>query len=582
MTEIQLDVSPDRRTSGRVAVVNIAGFKGALGVRAAQSIRVGDVIGYARGVFTERNALTVAVGESLHLLMPEPFVRLNHSCAPSAAFAWPEPAYANAGGAHESRLPSIIAFRDISEGEEITFDYASTEWELASSFECNCKSSGCVGTVRGYKFLDGARREALAPQVAPHIERLFGDELASEIAKRSRAQEAAERLRIAVLVSSYALSSEPLEEVDCPATPALHFEPLVGGGSLQDEIRQLQAADAAVDPKPVVKQTARYEFSYMPIHKATAETTVATLIASGRYDCFFNLCDGAGDTDTAGIEVVSALEKSGVPYTGAAPAYYEPTKVEMKAIVASVGLNVPKFFVVTESLDGDALERRVIEAGVRFPLIVKHISGYASVGMTKASRCQNHAELVEQVGQHVGQYGPALVEEFIEGDEVTVLACEGPSPFSRFSGGESRAQTTNGEPICTVFVPVQMKFPEGESFKHYDLKWVDYKNMEWMRIGNPVREKACREAGRLAFVHILGGRGYGRTDLRVGADGRVWFLEINPNCAIFYPTGSEGSADSILRLDPTCTAAQFAEQQIATAMQRAGRRKEDGVRAFNT
>jgi len=36
----------------------------------------------------------------------------------------------------------------------------------------------------------------------------------------------------------------------------------------------------------------------------------------------------------------------------------------------------------------------------------------------------------------------------------------------------------------------------------------------------------------------LHGTGYGRTDIRVDANGDAYFLEINPNCGIFYPTDS--------------------------------------------
>ncbi len=37
------------------------------------------------------------------------------------------------------------------------------------------------------------------------------------------------------------------------------------------------------------------------------------------------------------------------------------------------------------------------EGGLRFPLIVKHPSGYSSVGMTKESKVTNEAELRQQV-----------------------------------------------------------------------------------------------------------------------------------------------------------------------------------------
>jgi D-alanine-D-alanine ligase len=51
----------------------------------------------------------------------------------------------------------------------------------------------------------------------------------------------------------------------------------------------------------------------------------------------------------------------------------------------------------------------------------------------------------------------------------------------------------------------------------------------------------------------MNGVGYGRTDLRVNAQGKVFFLEMNPNCGLFYPTtnpADAASADCILLHDP--------------------------------
>ena len=47
----------------------------------------------------------------------------------------------------------------------------------------------------------------------------------------------------------------------------------------------------------------------------------------------------------------------------------------------------------------------------------------------------------------------------------------------------------------------------------------------------------------------LGGDGYARTDLRLDPEGRLFFIEINPNCAIFYPDENGGTADMILAFD---------------------------------
>ena len=44
--------------------------------------------------------------------------------------------------------------------------------------------------------------------------------------------------------------------------------------------------------------------------------------------------------------------------------------------------------------------------------------------------------------------------------------------------------------------------------------------------------------------------GYGRCDLRMDAAGQLFMLEINPNCGIFYPADSYGSADFALAAAP--------------------------------
>ena len=53
---------------------------------------------------------------------------------------------------------------------------------------------------------------------------------------------------------------------------------------------------------------------------------VRALVENGRFDLFFNLCDGAADQNLPGIEVVQTLEECGVPFTGATSVYYEPTR----------------------------------------------------------------------------------------------------------------------------------------------------------------------------------------------------------------------------------------------------------------
>ena len=61
------------------------------------------------------------------------------------------------------------------------------------------------------------------------------------------------------------------------------------------------------------------------LDKATAVRRVIGLSRRG-YDAFINLCDGAWDEDRPGVEVAQALERLGLAYTGATPAFFEPSR----------------------------------------------------------------------------------------------------------------------------------------------------------------------------------------------------------------------------------------------------------------
>ena len=59
-------------------------------------------------------------------------------------------------------------------------------------------------------------------------------------------------------------------------------------------------------------------------------------------------------------------------------------------------------------------------------MIVKHQNGYGSIGMTKQCKVTSKEELSDQCEIMIKEFGAALVEEFIEGREFTVLVAENP------------------------------------------------------------------------------------------------------------------------------------------------------------
>jgi hypothetical protein len=69
---------------------------------------------------------------------------MNHACDPSTVI----------------RDRAVVALRDIAAGDDVTFDYNTTEWDMAEPFACRCGSARCVGTVRGARHLTEGQRAA--------------------------------------------------------------------------------------------------------------------------------------------------------------------------------------------------------------------------------------------------------------------------------------------------------------------------------------------------------------------------------------------------------------------------------------
>jgi hypothetical protein len=240
-----------------------------------------------------------------------------------------------------------------------------------------------------------------------------------------------------------------------------------------------------------------------------------------------------------------ALEKLGVPFTGATSSFYEPTREAMKRVCRYWDIGTAPYVTAT-----DARGIELAAATLRYPLIVKHPNGYASVGITRESRVENADSLREQATKTIDAFGGALIEEFIQGREFTALVVE--NPDNEF------------EPIA--YEPVEFGFPEGESFKHFDMKWKDFEQMACVPCADPVLAERIKDMSRKFFLG-LGGTGYGRCDIRMNERGELFMLEINPNCEAFYSPEAAGSADYILLNDPGGHQA-FARHIIATALKR--------------
>ena len=301
------------------------------------------------------------------------------------------------------------------------------------------------------------------------------------------------------------------------------------------------ADDWPCDPRPFYPD-AHWEVECL--EKATSVEQVTGRIHQG-FDLFFNLCDGAADQNTPGIEVVKTLEEHGVAFTGATSEFYEPTRQAMKLACRTEGIDTPDYVLARCEADVELAAHLL-----RFPLIVKHYSSYSSVDLSRRSRVCSPAGLHRQTRKIVRRHGAALIEEFIEGTECTVLVAENPDDPGR----------------PKTYTPIQYRFPEGETFKHSAMKWVNFAQMAALPVDDPVLDARLRDVSARFFL-ALKGASFGRCDLRIDRSGVLFMLEINPNCGVYYLPKDAGSADLCLAHDPEGHAG-FTRQLIRAALHR--------------
>ncbi|MGC8856724.1 MAG: SET domain-containing protein-lysine N-methyltransferase [Anaerolineae bacterium] len=89
-------------------------------------------------VYDHPSQFTVQVDRNRHVEVQE-LASMNHSCNPNTIL--------------DTTQMRVIATRDIQSGEELTFFYPSTEWEMSAPFICLCGAPNCIHVVAGARFL---------------------------------------------------------------------------------------------------------------------------------------------------------------------------------------------------------------------------------------------------------------------------------------------------------------------------------------------------------------------------------------------------------------------------------------------
>lgn len=268
------------------------------------------------------------------------------------------------------------------------------------------------------------------------------------------------------------------------------------------------------------------EVDHVFLNKLTTYKQLKDL-AKKDYDIFINLCEAYLEWEVPSIDVIYTLDLLNLPYTGPTQELYDPPKELMKYVAHVAGVEVPNFRVVSNLDDLNDLTTQL-----KFPLFIKPSKAGDSLGVDDHSFVQDEKSLFIKVRDLLDTYGEVMVEEFIEGREFTILV----------------AADLKDEKKCISFKPVEYLFPPGFSFKTYALKTSELHPESNIACREETIERKLRKAASAIFREF-GGKGYARLDFRMNPKGKLYFLEINFTCSVFYPNGFEGSADHILNLD---------------------------------
>eukprot|EP01066_Platyproteum_vivax_P020551 Platyproteum_vivax@DN8476_c0_g1_i1.p1 len=133
------------------------------GVFATRPFTEGELVVSGKSVSVSDNATQYSIQTDMktHVLMALPAVNLNHSCDANLI------AKLNDKGAYD-----FIAKRDIKRGEQVTFDYDTTEYCMSAPVPCACGTPLCRKIVAGFskhtEHMIKTQKAYLAPYILQH------------------------------------------------------------------------------------------------------------------------------------------------------------------------------------------------------------------------------------------------------------------------------------------------------------------------------------------------------------------------------------------------------------------------------
>jgi hypothetical protein len=173
----------------------LIGGKGGRGVFARDKVRANDVLVVWGGevvtgkmlnaMSEDKHRLSIQIEEDLYLVTANegPADWVNHSCNPNAGLLG---------------QVVLVALRDIRVGEEICFDYATSDGSPYDEFECGCGAKTCRHHVTGDDWKLPELQARYAGHFSPYIQRRIDTALRRSVDSVRKSARATDRRVAAV------------------------------------------------------------------------------------------------------------------------------------------------------------------------------------------------------------------------------------------------------------------------------------------------------------------------------------------------------------------------------------------------
>jgi len=231
-------------------------------------------------------------------------------------------------------------------------------------------------------------------------------------------------------------------------------------------------------------------------------------------DFVFNIAEGVNGSLSREAQVPAILDFLKIPYTGSGVITMAISldKFYTKKICLTEGIPTPKFqlFVTGEE---------EVDSSLRYPLIVKPNAEGSAKGIFKNSVVYNKKRLRKQIKKIIQRYKqPALVEEFIEGKEITV------------------GILGNGSPMVLPLLEIDFSSCRGSGEFFYSWRMKEFQGNEEKHLTPTfycparIKDNVVRKIKQLALkaYKAIGCFDFCRIDFRLDKENNPYLLEVNP------------------------------------------------------